>query len=77
MKKEIKGYSAIFDNLDGSFDYICSAKTEKECEEKAYKEGYDNATFSCHLLYICPLCSIGMIGKYKQIKPSGITSHPG
>ena len=42
MEKEIKGYSAIFDNQDGSFDYICSAETEKECKEKAYKEGYDN-----------------------------------
>ena len=38
MEKEIKGYSAIFDNQDGSFDYICSAKTEKECKEKLTKK---------------------------------------
>lgn len=54
MEKEIKGYSAIFDNRDGSFDYICSAKTEKECKEKAYKEGYDNERTRVYPYYDSP-----------------------
>lgn len=41
MEKQIKGYSAIFDEMNGSFTFICSAETREKCEEKAYKE-YDN-----------------------------------
>lgn len=54
MEKEIKGYSAIFDNEDGSFDYICSAKTKEECVEKAYKEGYDNERTRVYPYYDSP-----------------------
>lgn len=42
-----KGYTAVFDNQDGSFDYICHAEvvngaTEESVEKMAIKEGYDN-----------------------------------
>ena len=43
MEREVKGFAAIYDNLDGSFDYICEAKTEELCREKAENDmGYDN-----------------------------------
>lgn len=43
MERKVKGFAAIYDNLDGSFDYICEAKTEELCREKAENEmGYDN-----------------------------------
>ena len=53
MEKEVKGYTAVFDNLDGSFDIICSAKTEEECREKACKE-YDNERVRVYPYYNSP-----------------------
>ena len=53
MSKEIKGYTALFDNCDGSFDYICSASTEKECRDKAERE-YDNERVRVYPYYESP-----------------------
>ena len=53
-KKPVKGYSAIFDNMDGSFDYICSASTESDCKNKAEKEGYDNERIRVYPYYDSP-----------------------
>lgn len=51
--KEIKGYAAVFDNLDGSFDFICSAETEDECMKKACR-GYDNERVRVYPYYDSP-----------------------
>ena len=53
MEKQIKGYTAIFDNLDGSFDYICHADTEEEARKKAEKE-YDNERVRVYPYYDSP-----------------------
>jgi hypothetical protein len=53
MEKVIKGYTAIFDNLNGSFDYICSAKTEEECRRNAEKS-YDSERVRVYPYYDSP-----------------------
>lgn len=44
--KDIKGYAAIFDSLDGSFDFICSAETEDECMRQRAGSGISILRFS-------------------------------
>ncbi len=53
MEKQIKGYTAIFDNLDGSFDYICHAETEEKAREEAEKK-YDNERVRVYPYYDSP-----------------------
>lgn len=53
MEKPIKGYTAIFDNLDGSFDYICHADTEEKARKEAEKK-YDNERVRVYPYYESP-----------------------
>ena len=53
MEKQIKGYTAIFDNLDGSFDYICHADTEEKARKEAEKK-YDNERVRVYPYYDSP-----------------------
>ena len=53
MEKQIKGYTAVFDNLDGSFDYICHGANEEEVRAKAEKN-YDNERVRVYPYYDDP-----------------------
>ncbi len=53
--REVKGYTAIFDNLDGSFDYICHADTEERAEKIAVHDmGFDNERVRVYPYYDSP-----------------------
>jgi len=53
MERKIKGYTAVFDNLDGSFDYICHGENEDEVRERAESK-YDNERVRVYPYYDSP-----------------------